>query len=497
MANPKFPYVAWRDGRPRSKHGPRQRKRGFVDQDLRNPDGSWFTLEQAAEFSDRRVAEVKASRGAKAAEARLRVQAAGRLTRNTVADLLRDWQNAWPASMSEASRRSYRKCVSALLWQPETPEQRKARKDAERAGLRIDRQPEDIASMPPAAIGKPEFRALHEYMVRRRGAHMARAVIATLSAAWTWGTESTHWRLPPNPRLDMEFETPPGRIVQVTMPEFMALVAAADTTGRPSIGDCFYLGLFTGQRQTDRLRMKDESNVEGRHAFRQSKTRQLVDIKEAPQLSARLDQARVRVAAVTLRLGLKKRPEEIVISEETGTRYAEKTYGNHIIAVRWLAIFGLPERMGLAEGTARAEAGAAELRAIWKQLKAKFVLSPGATPEVHAASVGSRTQALRDWFGEFQARQDNVGWRLRPCPSLAFVNDRGDLDFKHDQDLRDTCVMLLDRAGCDLLTICDITGHSYSSAQTIVKHYRARNAQRADVGIDRLVLQVRKEGMTG
>ncbi|RZN31932.1 hypothetical protein CWO90_15075 [Bradyrhizobium sp. Leo121] len=34
------------------------------------------------------------------------------------------------------------------------------------------------------------------------------------------------------------------------------------------------LGLFTGQRQTDRLRMKDESDVEGRHASRQSKTGQ-------------------------------------------------------------------------------------------------------------------------------------------------------------------------------------------------------------------------------
>ena len=56
-----------------------------------------------------------------------------------------------------------------------------------------------------------------------------------------------------------------------------------------------------------------------------------------------------------------------------------------------------------------------------------------------------------------------------------FVNGAGELDQKHDQDLRDTCVMLLDRAGCDLLTICDITGHSYRSAQTIVKHYRARN----------------------
>jgi hypothetical protein len=496
MANPKFPYIAWRNGRPRSKHGPRQRKRGFVDQDLKNADGSWFTLEQAAEFSDRRVAEVKASRGARAAEARLRAGAAGKLTRNTVADLLRDWQNAWPASMSDASRRSYRKCISALLWQPETPEQRKARKDGERAGLRIERHPEDIASMPPAAIGKPEFRALHEYMVRRRGAHMARAVIATLSAAWTWGTESTHWRLPPNPRLDMEFETPPGRIVQVTMLEFMALVAAADMIGRLSIGDCFYLGLFTGQRQTDRLRMKDESDVEGRHAFRQSKTGQLVDIKEAPQLANRLDQARARVAAITLRHGLKQRPEEIVINEETGTRYAEKTYGNHVIAVRWLAIFGLPERLHPTEGIERAEAAAAELRAVWAELRVKFGLPPGATPEVRTAVVESREQALREWFEKFNARQDNVGWRLQPCPSLAFVNDRGELDFKHDQDLRDTCVMLLDRAGCDLLTICDITGHSYSSGQTIVKHYRARNVLRADMGIDRL-LQVRKEGMTG
>jgi hypothetical protein len=35
------------------------------------------------------------------------------------------------------------------------------------------------------------------------------------------------------------------------------------------------------------------------------------------------------------------------------------------------------------------------------------------------------------------------------------------------------------------------------SARTIVKHDRARNADRADAGIDRLELQVRKEGMKG
>ena len=55
-------------------------------------------------------------------------------------------------------------------------------------------------------------------------------------------------------------------------------------------------------------------------------------------------------------------------------------------------------------------------------------------------------------------------------------------------------MMLLDRAGCDLLTICDITGRSHRSTQAIVKHDRARNVDRADAGIDRLELQVREEG---
>lgn len=115
-----------------------------------------------------------------------------------------------------------------------------------------------------------------------------------------------------------------------------------------------------------------------------------------------------------------------------------------------------------------------------------------------ARTVDQRARVLAEWL-DVQAARDSHGnkaaWRLKPCSSLMFINGAGELDQKHDQDLRDTCVMLLDRAGCDLLTICDITGHSYQSAQTIVKHYRARNADRADAGIDRLELQVRKEGM--
>lgn len=76
-------------------------------------------------------------------------------------------------------------------------------------------------------------------------------------------------------------------------------------------------------------------------------------------------------------------------------------------------------------------------------------------------AVWLEAQAARDSNG------DEAAWRLKPCPSLMFVNGAG------------------------------VTGHSYRSAQTIVKHYRARNADRADSGIDRLELQVRKEGMKG
>lgn len=434
----KLPYIKWRDGRPRAVHGPRQRALGFVDADLRHPPfdakgrpvGPWFTYEEASAFSKVRHADIVAGkRVKKAAPARRRI---------TVSDLLADWKasDEWCTGLSPTSQASYEKGIAAITFRPMTrtaaAEHRARAKAARLLGLpEPARELEPIASATPSSLGKPELRAFFNYARTARGHHMALAMIATLSAAMTWGQESMHWRLGANPRQGMEFERPEGRVVLVTIPEFLAWVAAADALGRPSIGDSFYLALFTGQRQTDRLAMRDESEIDGRHAFRQSKTGELVDIKEAPQLTARLDAARARVAAITLRLGLRERPKEIVINEENGRPYDESTYRHWVSTARELAIKG-SNALGLA-----------------------------------------------------------------PCPTLAFINARGEPDQKHDQDLRDTCVMMLDRAGCDLLTICDITGHSYKSAQTIVKHYRARNPDRADQGIDRLVLQVRKEGMAG
>lgn len=430
----KLPWIKWREGRPRVSNGARERALGFVDRDLRHGlTGAWFTYEEAKAASDEHHAKILAARASGVTE-----KAGKPLRAATVEDLLDDWfASTEVQSLKPTSISSYEKAKRAVIFRPESRTEAKERRERERAAALLgiatpQRAREPIASAPPSSIGAPELRDFFNYLKGARGHHMALAAIAALSAAMTWGRESTKWRLARNPRLDMEFDRPEGRVVLISLEEFEALVAAADAVGRASIGDAIYLGLFTGQRQTDRLALRDEGLENGRRHFKQSKTGAMVAIKETPQLAVRLAAAKLRVAAVKMKLGLRDMPETIVVDENTGKPYNEHTYRHLFAEIRTLAIKGDDAR-GLA-----------------------------------------------------------------PCPTLAFTNERTNApDFKHDQDLRDTCVMLLDRSGSDLLSICDVTGHSYQSAQTIMKHYRARNAARADAAIDRLVAFMSKEGMTG
>jgi hypothetical protein len=241
---------------------------------------------------------------------------------------------------------------------------------------------------------------------------MAQAAIAAFSAAYTWGGLDRRWRLGANPRHALELPRPEGRIVIYTNAEIVHLVAVADANGRPSIGDAVMLGLFTAQRQRDRLYLKDEGLIDGRRHFRQSKTKRLVAVRETPQLAARLADARARVAALKLRHGT--RPEEIILDETTGEPYVQDTYRHAFAEIRAIAAQRAPELAG-----------------------------------------------------------------------------------KRDQDLRDTAVTWLARAGCTLLEICAISGHSPRSVQTIVKHYLGETAELADTGIDKLVAWMQREGIAG
>jgi len=336
MANFTLPYVKWRDGKPRFEPSAREIAHGFKGRNLRHDNGAWFTFEEAKAFADTVLAEIHAAR------------ASGRKVKHTavsprtVEQLLIDWladmeRAAARGDMSKAGLESYRKAARAIIYKPETREHAAARRKMAQAAevLGVDapeRAKEPIAGMPIAAIGAPEFRQFFNYARDTRGHHMALSMIAALSAAWTWGRESGDWRLGPNPRHGMEFARPEGRIVIYSLEEFSTMVAAADEIGLPSVGDCYFLGLFTGQRQTDRLAMKDEGLIDGRRHLRQSKTGEFIKIKDVPQLASRMAQAKARVAAIKLAKGT--RPEEIVVNEKTGLAYKGDTYRNAVELVR-------------------------------------------------------------------------------------------------------------------------------------------------------------------
>jgi hypothetical protein len=97
MADPKLPYVKWRDGRPRSPHGAYARALGFVDGDLRHPPhdedgrpvGRWFNLQEASDFSDKRKLEIEAARRAGKLPKKITVR-----KRSTIEDLLDDWSKS-------------------------------------------------------------------------------------------------------------------------------------------------------------------------------------------------------------------------------------------------------------------------------------------------------------------------------------------------------------------------------------------------------------------
>lgn len=74
----------------------------------------------------------------------------------------------------------------------------------------------------------------------------------------------------------------------------------------------------------------------------------------------------------------------------------------------------------------------------------------------------------------------------RTCPSVAA---------RHFQDLRDTAVTRLALAGCDLIRIIAITGHSAASVQMIMKHYLTLNSAMAAEAIGKLVAWMEREGV--
>lgn len=399
-------HVAWRDGRPRFSPGPRLRALGFTGQDLRHgAKGDWFTAVEAAAWVEAKEAEI-AARDAAVATALaagkrrppLRASGAALLT---VGELYEEFHKSPRMSGQDvAEGRRNQRAVSA-----------RTRKDYRQKADSLAAFDPIIWASPAEALEKRHVYDLYERLWAAKGLHMARGIIAVLSAALGWAIRRGRLRLPANPCSALGMETPEPRLRCLTPAEVRHLVAAADIIGRPEIGDAVTMGVWTGQRQNDRLALVDGGLVDGRRIFRQNKTKAIVALRETPDLAARLAAARER------RKTWKVEPVTI-LCDETAKRSWKPDWYRHCYA------------------------------------------------EVRAAAVAG----VKGQDGE---------WLLQPMPSLADARD---------QDLRDTAVTWLARAGSTIPEIGAVTGHSHETIHSILKHYLVQHPEMADHALQKALV---------
>lgn len=392
----RIPHVSWRDGRPRFQPGAKLREEGWKGEDLRHPDGRYMTVEEAATWAASRDAEIATRRAALQQARRAKKKAPAfpaAASLRTVAGLLDEWTRSPMMQAATASN----------------PAGKSQATIADYASKRRTLEAFDplIAGAPVDALSKPIIYDLYERLVAARGLATARGCIATLSAALSWGIKTGRVKLAANPAQGLGLVTPPPRVRALTPAEVLALVAAADAIGLPEIGDAITIGVWTGQRQADRLAMTDAGLRDGWRTFRQLKTKAIVSIPETPHVGARL------AAAADRRRGWKTVPLECVVDEERRAPFRDRTrYSKLFRRVRDAAVGGIKNEAG--------------------------------------------------------------GWIVAPMPSVADI---------HDQDLRDTSVTWLARAGCSIQQTAAITGHSMEQITSVLKHYLAMHPQLAEEAI--------------
>lgn len=402
--------AVWRNGRPRFVPGPPVRALGFRGRDLRHADGTWFSLDETRAELERIRAEYAARRDRRAGGERLPP------VRHKPAFTVRQLFDLWfetprfQGELEEEGRRR-RKPLS-----PATVRDYKSKADWLCAFAA------DVAGSPPAAISAIVAQGIFDRIEEQAGLHMARGVTAVASSCWSWARRRGKAGVTQNPWLDLERPMPVPRLVVYEDFEIAALVASADRADHPDglgalpmIGDAILLGLFTGQRQGDRLALTDAGRDDkGRRLFRQSKTGAVVAVPETPQLRDRLAAAVARRKIVRL-------------------------HGQHVI---------VDERPP-------------EIR------------KDGRPRERSAGRGGPLAgDAYRKLFAAVRARA------AAHCPSVAG---------KTDQDLRDTAVTWLARAGCTPPEIAAITGHSLVTIHSVLKHYLVLHPEMADAAIGKLV----------
>ncbi|MDW5313762.1 hypothetical protein [Rhizobium sp. PL01] len=316
-----IPYVAWRNGRPRFEPSPTLRTRGYQGEDLKNAAGEWMNAADALEWSQdfaRQLAVEKHKIKTKPKRTALPVPPPVRPA-FPVSTLFDEWSNlgknpGW-ADISEKTQYEYR-----------------------HKGKVIEKYLPDVWQSETAALTKPICLGMYDILRQQAGLSQASATMRTLGTALTWAMD--RGRLPEmlvNPAHKLRMKTPPPRIRFGTKEEIAQMVAVADAIGRSEIGDMIILGVWSGQRQNDRLNFQIAGREKGRIVLRQMKTKAIVSMPEAPLLRARIEasEKRRKLAEVI--------SPYVVLDEKHWTPFKRHHYSHQFGNLRDAAAKGLPE----------------------------------------------------------------------------------------------------------------------------------------------------------
>lgn len=361
------PYCAWRNGRPRFAPGPRERKLGFVAQDLQHDDGRWFSYEEAKLFCDDKQAAIQAARR----KPRSRLTNAVAAPRGqSVEDLLRDFLKSGKMTrprdddgFSDKTKDDYRQKINALIYQPMPRAKRKSSADymrLSRAGVKAmdyaERDREPFVLLParaitPNAISNDEEGGFYEYLVRARGKAMARGCIMVLSAAYKWGRKAKAWKLASNPCTQLGIPKLKATGKPWPIEALRAAIAFADhpEAGPAEMGDAILLALLTMQREDDLLSVTSAHAVDVEDEDADGNVVVLKKIRMVQSKRGRaievpfVDMLLVRLAAMADRRERNKWTcDEMLVNPATGQGWNQNTFQHEFRAFRAAVARGRP-----------------------------------------------------------------------------------------------------------------------------------------------------------
>lgn len=438
-----IPLVTWRDGRPRFIPGPSAQALGYKGEDLRHGKaGAWFTLDEAIAWSTARQGEIAQKRASitagatTPAKARRQVRQAARAGLVTVGHVVSDYLEKNPAMLGVDSvvgkRRRYALAPNTVRYY--------------RGAARLLEQFDSAAVWQAPAV-QLTGRALGGILQRieeRHGLAQARAVRALLQGAFKWGRKQNLVGHDPVAGLEDPLPMPVERVRPGTVQEIVTFIAGCDALGWPEIGDAIALGVWTAQRQGDRLIMREaQIGLDGLEVQAGKKNRggkrETLLIPIGRVLAARFAAAKER------RKGFGLNSDWLILNERLRLPFEVDWYRKVFRQLRHAIAHHRLERYPAGH----AQAGKATLNAI------------------------SVFAGMSD--AELAQRLSAAG--LKPLASLADLRD---------QDLRDTCLSWLPLAGADKWEVAGFSGHAFGKSDSVLKHYLAIPPQFARSGLAKL-----------